>query len=93
MSFGVANSNGTNYTLVCRWFESKDGEENWREIKFPVFDLTNNQERIKCEPHLYDYNNKEITSSSFTVSLEGVYNGGLSVNSGIISINGNSNNF
>lgn len=77
MYFGVSGSNGTDYTLTVTYEEYTDdtwtpgstiAEDKWQSMVTPVFDWLKGP--IKLVPHVFDYENIEITDeyqdNSFT---------------------------
>ena len=84
--FGVAGSNGTNYTLTVTYEEEKEPGQ-WVPMTLPVFDWTasGSYKTIRLVPHLFDYENKEITedyrdSFSYDFYSRPIGGSGLNVN-------------
>ena len=84
--FGVAGSNGTDYTLTVTYEEEKEPGQ-WVPMTLPVFDWTASgpYKTIRLVPHLFDYENNEITdeyrdSFSYAFYSRPVRGHGLQVN-------------
>lgn len=60
MQFGPTGTKGTDYLLAAEYWQKKFNSNEWEPLIYPLLDLETTQE-IKVIPHIYDYNNKDIT--------------------------------
>ena len=85
MEFGSSGSNGTDYSITVSYFIQDTGG-TWKPSTLPCLNIVNGSGSLKVEPHIFDYDHKDITED-FTSAIS--YNWYTANSSNKLNINGN----